>query len=99
MSILINNALYHKYLDAQSVNDLCHVERILDDSICAEAVSYKEMVLADEEEEFMRRFYNLEEYEYKNKAIVEYYKFHKDYPKIHIHGLSSIMDRFYERKK
>jgi hypothetical protein len=47
MSILINNALYHKYLDSQSVNYLVHVENILDNSVCPEAVHYKEMVLAD----------------------------------------------------
>lgn len=43
--------------------------------------------------------YNLGEYEYKNKAIVEYYKFHQDYPKLHIKGVSSIMEKYFDRKK
>ena len=47
----------------------------------------------------MRRVYSLQEYEYKNKAIVEYYKFHKDYPKTHIKGLNGIMEKYYDRKK
>jgi len=47
----------------------------------------------------MRRMYNIEEYDNKNKAIVEYYKFHQDYPKLHIKGVSNLMEHFYDRKK
>ena len=57
------------------------------------------MAVVDEDEEFMRRMYSISEYDYKNKAIVEYYKFHKDYPKLHIKGISSIMEKFNDRKK
>jgi hypothetical protein len=43
--------------------------------------------------------YSLSEYQYKNKAIVEYYKFHHDYPKIHLKGVSRIMESYFDRKK
>lgn len=47
----------------------------------------------------MRRMYGLHEYDNKNKAIVEYYKFHRDYPKIHVTGVANIMETYADRKK
>ena len=47
----------------------------------------------------MRRVYRLEQFQFKNKAITEYYKFHKDYPKFYEKGVDRILEKYYDRKK
>lgn len=52
-----------------------------------------------EDEEFLRRIYELNEYPAKVKLLTEYYKFHTDIPRLFMEPLCDIMNRMHDKKR
>lgn len=53
----------------------------------------------DEEENLLKRFYWVEEYNQKIELLTEYYKFHEDVPRIFHMPLAKIIHNFYDKKR
>ena len=96
---LLNKALYCKYCSSQNYFYSKNINDILSTESTAIVVKYKDLEVLDESEEYLKRFYKMEEYNFKNKALNEYYKYHKDVPRIFIKLISDIMNRFHDKKR
>ena len=60
---------------------------------------HKDFELLSESEEYLKRTYKSEEYEKKIKLLTEYYKFHKDIPRLFMKGEIDIVNKYYDEKR
>ncbi|KAL4430454.1 hypothetical protein ABPG74_013304 [Tetrahymena malaccensis] len=57
------------------------------------------MTMFDEEAEYLKRYYNISEYPKKSKLLTEYYKFHKDIPRLFMLPETYILNNFHDKKR
>ncbi len=57
------------------------------------------MLTYDEEEEYMKRFYKQTEFGFKIQALTEYYKYHKDIPRMFMVPVCNMMNKFHDKKR
>lgn len=55
--------------------------------------------MLDEESEYLKRYYNYSEYPKKSKLLTEYYKFHKDIPRLFMLPETCILNNFHDKKR
>jgi hypothetical protein len=62
-------------------------------------LKYKDCLVLDEEDEFLKRYYKLHEYDYKIGLLVEYYKYHKDIARLFMIPETDSLNRFHDKKR
>lgn len=55
--------------------------------------------MLDEQEEYLKRFYQHKEYPHKIKLLTEYYKFHQDIPRMFCLPETNILNNFHDKKR
>ena len=53
----------------------------------------------DEKEEYLKRIYIKKEYKEKIKVLTEYYKFHKDIPRLFMIPTTIFLNNFHDKKR
>ena len=71
---MMNKSLYLKFSSSQNYYSTKDVNESLTNSRTKAVINYKDIVLLDEEEEYMKRCYQKKEYPHKIKLLTEYYK-------------------------
>lgn len=79
---LVNNRLYNKYSSSQDYYYLKDINAILQGKRVPSAIVFKDVEDFLDVEEVQRRFYFVEEYPMKIEQLAEYYKYHREIPRI-----------------
>jgi hypothetical protein len=53
----------------------------------------------DEEEEFLKRFYQFSEYPFKIKMLTEYYKYHRDIARMFMVPTTHVLNKYHDKKR
>lgn len=96
---MICTALHEKHSNGQDSIYLRDINDILEERLCEATVRYLEMIFLSEEEEMLKREYLATEYNRKITALGEYYKFHRDVPRVHAMPIERILTRHYDRRR
>lgn len=96
---MVNKALYSKYSSSQNYYYTKDINEILADSRTTAVIAFKDAVHFDEEDEYLKRFYNYSEYDFKIKMLTEYYKFHNDIARIFMMPVSNVLNKFHDKKR
>ena len=62
-------------------------------------INYKDDLTLDEEDEFLKRYYKLHEYDYKIGLLTEYYKFHKDISRMFMVPGTDCLNRYHDKTR
>ena len=71
----------------------------MSDSRTPAVIKYKDLLVLDEEDEFLKRYYKFHEYDYKIGLLVEYYKYHKDIARLFMIPGTDTLNRFHDKKR
>ena len=99
ISHLINHRLYKKYSSSQNYYYMKDVNAIITKSRIPSVIFYKDLEDYLKSEEIMRRFYYIEEYWPKFQQLTEYYKFHREIPRIFSKAEYDIYFEYHDRKR
>lgn len=75
---MVSRALYQKYAASQNYYYTRDINDLLGNNRTQAVVKFKDLIVLDEEDEYLKRFYKSIEYENKITMLSEYYKYHKD---------------------
>jgi len=84
------NLHYHV---TKNINDLMQNKRT------SKVISYKDMVMYNEEQEYMKRYYKASEETTRLKNLTEFYQYHNEIPKLHIYSLRRVLKRYHTKKR
>ncbi|CAD8207564.1 unnamed protein product [Paramecium octaurelia] len=94
---LLNRALYTKYSQSQwngrKYEDLFSTKPI------SWVIKFKDRLTFEDYDEFLKRFYPQSDQPMKFEQLLEYYKYHKDIPRMFMPRVSDLAIYFYEKKK
>lgn len=62
-------------------------------------IRFKDWITMDDDEEYLKRFYKLDEYPQKIQLLTEYYKFHTDITRIFMEPIATILNKYYDKKR
>lgn len=96
---LINHRLYEQYSSSQNYYYMKDVNAILANQRIPSVIKYRDMEDQMKKEEVLRRVYFLEEYDSKFQQLTEYYKFHKEIPRIFSKNEYDIYFDYHDRKR
>lgn len=78
----INHRLYHLHASSQNYYYVKDVNQIVSDERTASSIKFKDILQEMGKEELMKRYYKYKEYHPKMVKLCEYYKFHKEIPRM-----------------
>ncbi|CAD8213512.1 unnamed protein product [Paramecium octaurelia] len=96
---VMNFKLYKKYRHSQNYYYIREINEILSDASTRHVIHFKDWLTIDEEDEYLKRYYKLEEYPQKIALLTEYYKFHADIARIFEEPVCTVLNRYYDKKR
>ncbi|CAD8137906.1 unnamed protein product [Paramecium pentaurelia] len=96
---LLNKALFAKYSSSQNYYYSKDINDIIDEESTPAVVFYRDLECIVEEEEYLKRSYAKKETTSKIKALLEYYKYHKDIPRLFMQKVYITINKFHEKKR
>jgi hypothetical protein len=78
----INHGLYERYSSSQNYYFLRDVNQILGDDRCRAAITYKDLLHFGQVGEQLKKFYRIRDYRGQMAQLSEFYKFHKEIPRM-----------------
>ncbi|CAD8106781.1 unnamed protein product [Paramecium sonneborni] len=95
----INSKLFDKYCQSQNYYFTRDINEILNEATTKSTVRFKDWNCYDEQDEYFKRFYHLSEYPTKIQLLTEYYKFHHDIARIFQEPVSTILNKYFDKKR
>ncbi|CAD8092134.1 unnamed protein product [Paramecium sonneborni] len=94
-SLKIEKALYTKYSQQKVKN----FEDFFSAKPVKWVIDFKDKLHMQENEEYLKKYYPITQQSNKFKQLLEYYKYHKDIPRMFFGFLADIATYYYEKKK
>ena len=91
--------LYEKYSSSHDYYYSNFVNGILNDQLTPGVIEWQDIITMIDIDEYLKRFYELSEYDYKIELLSEYYKFHKDIPRLFLVRVAKIMNKYHDKKR
>ncbi|KAM3131762.1 hypothetical protein pb186bvf_016158 [Paramecium bursaria] len=98
-SPLLTKALFSKYSSSQNYYYSKDINDILDNESTAAVVFYRDLETMVEQEEYLKRTYIKRDIHAKQKALLEYYKYHHDIPRLFMTKVYVTINKFHEKKR
>ncbi|CAD8187916.1 unnamed protein product [Paramecium octaurelia] len=95
----INSKLFNKYCQSQNYYFTRDINEILNEATTKSTVRFKDWNYYDEQDEYLKRVYHLSEYPVKIQLLTEYYKFHHDIARMFQEPVSTILNKYYDKKR
>ena len=95
----MKKALYTKYSSSQNYYYTKDINDVMSDARTPAVIKFKDFSTLDEEDEFLKRYYKLNEYDYKIGLLVEYYKYHKDIARMFMLPTTESLNSYHDRKR
>lgn len=96
---MINEALYDKYSATQVYYYTSDINDILNHERSAAVEQFKDMLIYDDVDEFLKRFYKKSEYKNKITLLTEYYKYHNDIARLFMKPQRETLIKFHDDKR
>ena len=97
---MIVKALYSKFASSQNYYYTRDINDILANNRTKAVIFQKDLnCYLEEDEEYLKRYYQINENSFKMKLLVEYYKFHKDIPRLFMQPTSDTLNRYHDKKR
>lgn len=96
---MINHRLYEKYASSQNYYYMKDINAILGNQRIPSVIAFRDYEDYMKKDEVLRRFYYTEEYDSKLQQLTEYYKFHKEIPRIFSKNEYDIYFDYHDRKR
>lgn len=96
---MIKRALYVKFSSSQNYYYSKDITELISQNRCKMLIKFKDQNTFDEEEDYLKRLYSLTEYKNKIKILTEYYKYHREIPRIFAFSISKIMNNYHDKKR
>ncbi|KAM3127408.1 hypothetical protein pb186bvf_020489 [Paramecium bursaria] len=94
---LLNRALFTKY--ASTKKHLKKFEDFVLNKPLKWIIDFKDQLTWEEEDEYLKRYYSFEDQNEKFEQLLEYYKYHKDIPRMFMRNISDIAIFYFETRK
>lgn len=95
----INSFLYSKYSSSQNYYYSKEINNIIAGNRTPSAIRFADFLCMDENDDLLKRYYQLKEYPIKIALLTEYYKFHEDVPRFFIMPIAHVVYNFYDKKR
>lgn len=95
----IAHTLYEKYSSSQNYYNAKEIGEYLSSARTSGAIKIRDFLDFDNSNEFLKRFYSSGEYQGKIRMLSEYYKFHRDIPRLFMLPPTTILNRFHDEKR
>ncbi|CAK88822.1 unnamed protein product (macronuclear) [Paramecium tetraurelia] len=96
----ITNSLYNKYAESQNYYFTKDINEIILDQPTKPNIVFKDLVLLDEDVEYMKKVYQPHCLDNKMEVLTEFYKFHNDLPRWAVSGsIVNILNEYYNQKR
>lgn len=103
----MNKALYSKYSSSQNYYFTKDINDLLDAESTPATVFYRDLETILEQEEYIKRlrllwltrYYPKKELKAKKSALLEYYKYHKDIPRLFMNPVYGSINRFHDKRR
>lgn len=96
---MLNKALYLKYSSSQNYYYTKDINDLVENEKKPHVIQFKFLVNYENEDETLTRYYNSSEFDYKLNYLTEYYKYHKEVPRLFMIPLCHIMNNFHDKKR
>ena len=102
---MINRALYIKYSSSQNFYYIKEINKFLDPtnikkiSERARMVHFNDKLVYEDASEHLTETFLAFESEQKKDYLVEYYKFHREIPRVFQHGITKIFNKYHNKKR
>jgi len=98
-SQLIDRALYIKYSSSQNYYYTKEINDLINNAKTPNAIRFKDLMHYEEEQEYLKRPYRRAEYRPKIKMLTEYYKYHKDVPRVFISPVCDVLNYYHDKRR
>ena len=96
---MVSRALYQKYSASQNYYYSKDINEILSNQRSSSVIRLKDFLTLDDCEEYLNRIYLLNEYDAKIIRLSEYYKFHRDIPRMFMMPTTITLNRYHDKKR
>ena len=97
--ITIHKALYTKFASSQNYYYTREINDILLSNRSSKTIDYRDIIVYDELAEYLKRFYCQSEFKYKIRILTEYYKFHRDIPRLFMLPIMTTLNKYLDKKR
>ena len=97
--LTIRKALYTKFSSSQNYYYTREINDILLGNRTIKLINYNDMEVLDEEGEYLKRFYCANEHIHKIRILTEYYKYHKDIPRLFMIPITITLNKYLDKKR
>ena len=91
--------LYNSYSSSQNYYYTRDINDILSNALTNNVIYYRDLVAFDEVDEYLKRFYLKKELPNKIYLLSEYYKFHRDIPRLFMFPAANTISRYHDKKR
>jgi hypothetical protein len=91
--------LYKKYSSSQNYYYIKDVNEIISDSRTPTAIEYKQIIDYSLPSEQLKKFVELEHYDRKMRSLVDYYRYHKEIPRVFAKSIYDLYFDHHDRKR
>lgn len=95
----VMDRFYVVYSQSQDYYHSNKIGSIMSQGSFPSVVQYNDIQTMLDEDEYLKRFYSLHEYDNKIKLLSEYYKFHKDIPRLFLIPTSKTLNKYHDKKR
>jgi len=96
---MLNKALFLKYSSSQNYYYTKDIQELIDNTRKPHVISFKDNILLEEDEEYLTRMYKQSEHKAKVNYLTEYYKYHKEVPRLFMNPASNTINHFHDKKR
>jgi hypothetical protein len=98
-AMMLNRALFLKYSSSQNYFYTKEITDLVENVRKSSVIRWKDANLAEEDEEYLTRYYEFKDFDRKLTMLTEYYKFHRDIPRMFMLPTTNVLNRFHDRKR
>lgn len=97
--LTIHKALYTKFASSQNYYYTREINDILLGTRSQRLIKFNDFMTFDEECEYLKRFYQIEDYWLKLKVLTEYYKYHKDIARLFMLPIVKKLNKYHDKRR
>lgn len=98
-NLTMRTKMYEKYSSSQDYYYSNFINCILNEQMVPAVINWQDTITMLDIDEYLKRFYEYSEYDYKIELLSEYYKFHKDIPRLFLARVAKIMNKYHDKKR